>query len=116
MQGGKDASSPRYINTKLANLTRHIFSRADDVLLDYLNEEGLDIEPVWCVLSSERGRRLCCEVARWPRCSWLLSLAVMKPCKGSSETVVSCCRSLCCLGSRPCTCVPSAALELCDTP
>lgn len=49
MQGGKDASSPRYINTKLANLTRHIFNKADDVLLDYLNEEGLDIEPVWCI-------------------------------------------------------------------
>jgi DNA topoisomerase-2 len=47
MQGGKDASSPRYINTKLANLTRHIFNRADDCLLDYLNEEGLDIEPTW---------------------------------------------------------------------
>lgn len=52
MQGGKDASSPRYINTKLANLTRHIFNKADDCLLDYLNEEGLDIEPVWCASAS----------------------------------------------------------------
>lgn len=52
MQGGKDASSPRYINTKLANLTRHIFNKADDVLLDYLNEEGLDIEPVWCITAA----------------------------------------------------------------
>lgn len=46
--GGKDASSPRYIFTRLAPLARHVFNKADDCLLAYLNEEGLDIEPEWC--------------------------------------------------------------------
>lgn len=49
--GGKDASSPRYIFTRLAALARHVFNKADDCLLSYLNEEGLDIEPEWCVHS-----------------------------------------------------------------
>jgi DNA gyrase/topoisomerase IV, subunit A len=46
--GGKDASSPRYIFTRLAPLARHVFNKDDDCLLAYLNEEGLDIEPEWC--------------------------------------------------------------------
>ena len=45
--GGKDASSPRYIFTRLAPLARHVFNKDDDCLLAYLNEEGLDIEPEW---------------------------------------------------------------------
>ena len=48
MAGGKDASSPRYIFTRLAPLARHVFNKDDDCLLSYLNEEGLDIEPEWC--------------------------------------------------------------------
>jgi len=48
LQGGKDASSPRYIFTRLAAPTRHLFNEADDPLLHYLNEEGQDIEPLWC--------------------------------------------------------------------
>lgn len=48
LQGGKDASSPRYIFTRLAPLTRHLFHESDDALLKYLNEEGQDIEPEWC--------------------------------------------------------------------
>jgi DNA topoisomerase-2 len=47
LQGGKDASSARYIYTRLAPLTRHLFNEQDDVLLDYLNEEGQSIEPEW---------------------------------------------------------------------
>ena len=39
----------RYIYTRLNPLTRHIFSEADDPLLNYLNEEGQSIEPEWCV-------------------------------------------------------------------
>jgi DNA gyrase/topoisomerase IV, subunit A len=46
--GGKDASSARYIFTRLAPLARHVFNKDDDCLLAYLNEEGLDIEPEWC--------------------------------------------------------------------
>lgn len=47
LQGGKDAASPRYVFTRLANLTRHLFNEADDKLLKYLNEEGQSIEPEW---------------------------------------------------------------------
>jgi DNA topoisomerase-2 len=44
-QGGKDAASPRYIYTRLAALTRHLFNEQDDQLLSYLNEDGQKIEP-----------------------------------------------------------------------
>jgi hypothetical protein len=37
----------RYIYTRLAGLTRHVFNKADDKLLTYLNEEGQSIEPEW---------------------------------------------------------------------
>jgi DNA topoisomerase-2 len=47
LQGGKDSASPRYIFTRLAQLTRHMFHEADDALLSYLNEEGQSIEPEW---------------------------------------------------------------------
>uniref|UniRef100_A0A7S3VQX9 DNA topoisomerase 2 n=1 Tax=Dunaliella tertiolecta TaxID=3047 RepID=A0A7S3VQX9_DUNTE len=47
LQGGKDAASARYIYTRLAPLARHLFNEADDSLLNYLNEEGQSIEPVW---------------------------------------------------------------------
>ncbi|AQK73821.1 DNA topoisomerase 2 [Zea mays] len=46
-QGGKDAASPRYIFTKLSNITRSIFPKDDDILLNYLNEDGQSIEPTW---------------------------------------------------------------------
>jgi len=46
-QGGKDAASPRYIYTKLSHITRLIFSKDDDILLNYLNEDGQSIEPTW---------------------------------------------------------------------
>ncbi|CDJ33845.1 DNA topoisomerase II, putative [Eimeria mitis] len=44
-EGGKDASAPRYIFTKLAPYTRLVFPEADDPLLEYLYEEGQKIEP-----------------------------------------------------------------------
>ncbi|PNH12210.1 DNA topoisomerase 2 [Tetrabaena socialis] len=49
LQGGKDAASARYIYTRLGQLTRHMFNENDDVLLNYLNEEGQSIEPEWYV-------------------------------------------------------------------
>lgn len=49
LQGGKDAASARYIYTRLASLTRHLFNKDDDALLTYLNEEGQSIEPEWYV-------------------------------------------------------------------
>mmetsp|Transcript_34834 Transcript_34834/g.78540 ORF Transcript_34834/g.78540 Transcript_34834/m.78540 type:complete len:1274 (-) Transcript_34834:278-4099(-) len=47
LQGGKDSASPRYIYTRLAPETRAIFKEADDSVLDYLNEDGASIEPMW---------------------------------------------------------------------
>jgi len=47
--GGKDAASARYIYTKLSPLTRKLFRPADDKLVQYLNEEGVSIEPVWYI-------------------------------------------------------------------
>ncbi|EPS67102.1 hypothetical protein M569_07672 [Genlisea aurea] len=46
-QGGKDHASARYIYTQLSPATRYLFPKADDVLLDYLNEDGQSIEPIW---------------------------------------------------------------------
>lgn len=43
--GGKDAASPRYIFTRLEAITRTIFHPDDDELLNYLNDDGISIEP-----------------------------------------------------------------------
>lgn len=45
LAGGKDAASPRYIFTHLAPFTRYLFPEDDDVLLDYLEDDGQMIEP-----------------------------------------------------------------------
>ncbi|KAK0553943.1 DNA topoisomerase 2 [Tilletia horrida] len=45
--GGKDAASARYIFTNLLPITRAVFHRSDDALLNYLNDEGQSIEPEW---------------------------------------------------------------------
>ncbi|KAF2293580.1 hypothetical protein GH714_002987 [Hevea brasiliensis] len=47
--GGKDHASPRYIFTCLSPITRFLFPKDDDKLLDYLEEDGLSIEPTWYV-------------------------------------------------------------------
>ncbi|OWM78385.1 DNA topoisomerase 2 [Punica granatum] len=47
--GGKDHASPRYIYTRLSPITRFLFPKDDDNLLDYLNEDGVSIEPTWFV-------------------------------------------------------------------
>lgn len=47
LMGGKDAASPRYIFTKLEEITRLIFHPDDDDLLDYLEEDGQSIEPAY---------------------------------------------------------------------
>ncbi|KAH9774563.1 DNA topoisomerase 2 [Citrus sinensis] len=46
-QGGKDAASARYLFTRLSPITRFLFPKDDDKLLDYLNEDGQQIEPTW---------------------------------------------------------------------
>ncbi|CAO2834643.1 unnamed protein product [Amaranthus hypochondriacus] len=45
--GGKDAASARYIHTQLSELTRFLFPKEDDLLLTYLKEDNLSIEPIW---------------------------------------------------------------------
>jgi len=45
--GGKDASSPRYVNTMLSPLARALFPALDDALLEHNVEDGDRIEPVW---------------------------------------------------------------------
>ena len=49
IQGGEDASSPRYIYTLLSKLSRLIFKEEDNDILNYLNEDGLSIEPEYYI-------------------------------------------------------------------
>ena len=49
LMGGKDAASPRYVFTKLENITRCIFHPHDDALLNYLDDDGQSIEPSFYV-------------------------------------------------------------------
>ena len=44
-KGGKDAAAARYIFTTLSPLTRYIFHPDDDEVLDYLEDEGMRIQP-----------------------------------------------------------------------
>tara|TARA_B100000963_G_scaffold346874_1_gene352600 strand:- start:1295 stop:5023 length:3729 start_codon:yes stop_codon:yes gene_type:complete len=45
LQGGKDAAQSRYIFTKLNSLTRKMFNENDDVLCNFLDDDGQSIEP-----------------------------------------------------------------------
>lgn len=45
LQGGKDRGSPRYIYTNLLPITRKIFIKEDEPILNYLVEENQTIEP-----------------------------------------------------------------------
>jgi DNA topoisomerase-2 len=47
LQGGKDSASERYIFTQLNKITRCIFLAADDKILNYLNDDGFPVEPVF---------------------------------------------------------------------
>jgi DNA topoisomerase II len=49
MEGGKDSASGRYVHTYLDMLTRYIFKEEDDVLLNYLQDDGENIEPEFYV-------------------------------------------------------------------
>ena len=46
LQGGEDSASERYIYTRLSKLARTIFPAADDKILNYLNDDGTQVEPV----------------------------------------------------------------------
>lgn len=47
LQGGKDSASERYIFTQLNKITRTIFQVTDDNILEYLNDDGLLVEPIY---------------------------------------------------------------------
>lgn len=49
LNGGKDAASPRYIFTKMDMLTDLIFREEDDILLDYIVDDGDVVEPKFYV-------------------------------------------------------------------
>lgn len=44
--GGSDAASPRYIYAAMPEVTRLIFRKEDDAVLEYMEDDGLSIEPV----------------------------------------------------------------------
>ena len=47
LQGGKDSASERYIFTQLSDITRYIYPKDDDAILNYLNDDGLPVEPIF---------------------------------------------------------------------
>ena len=47
LQGGKDSASERYIFTNLNKITRMIFKKEDDLILNYLNDDGTLVEPIY---------------------------------------------------------------------
>ena len=49
IRGGQDASSPRYIFTRLEKIARAIFPEEDDSILKYLNDDGTPVEPQFYV-------------------------------------------------------------------
>jgi DNA topoisomerase-2 len=47
LQGGDDSASERYIFTQLSPVARYIFPEADDAILNYLDDDGTEVEPEW---------------------------------------------------------------------
>tara|TARA_B100000683_G_scaffold82348_2_gene81206 strand:- start:4064 stop:7420 length:3357 start_codon:yes stop_codon:yes gene_type:complete len=47
IMGGSDAASARYIHTQLSPITDIIYPKEDFPLLDYLDDDGLKVEPKW---------------------------------------------------------------------
>jgi DNA topoisomerase-2 len=47
IQGGNDSASERYIFTQLNKITRIIFPQMDDNILQYLNDDGNLVEPIF---------------------------------------------------------------------
>lgn len=45
----KDSAKPRYIFTKLERLTRYLFPKEDDDILEYLEDDGQKIEPKYYI-------------------------------------------------------------------
>jgi DNA topoisomerase-2 len=49
LQGGKDSADPRYISTRLENITEILYDSRDFSLLEYLDDDGEMIEPKWYI-------------------------------------------------------------------
>jgi DNA topoisomerase II len=49
IKGGKDSASPRYIFTRLEQITRMIYPEQDDYILKYLDDDGTQVEPIFYV-------------------------------------------------------------------
>ncbi len=49
LMGGRDSASARYIFTRLEKIARLVFHPDDDPLLDYLDDDGMKIEPMFYV-------------------------------------------------------------------
>jgi DNA topoisomerase-2 len=49
IMGGKDSASCRYIFTRLEPIVKQIFNQHDNVLLDYLDDDGMKIEPKYYI-------------------------------------------------------------------
>lgn len=49
LESGKDSASSRYINTKLADITKKLFPKEDYEVLKYLDDDGQSIEPEYYI-------------------------------------------------------------------
>jgi DNA topoisomerase-2 len=49
LQGGKDSASERYIFTQLNVLTRKLFPKEDDAILEFLSDDGFMVEPKYYI-------------------------------------------------------------------
>lgn len=49
INGGKDAGASRYIHTLLENITGYIYKKEDEIVLDYNDDDGMEIEPQYYV-------------------------------------------------------------------
>ena len=49
IKGGQDSASPRYIFTRLSDISSYIFRKEDNDVLDYLDDDGAPIEPKYYV-------------------------------------------------------------------
>ena len=49
VEGGSNAASPRYIYTYLSDITKVIYNKMDSPLLNYINDDGTMVEPIWFV-------------------------------------------------------------------
>ena len=49
IHGGRDAASERYIFTQLSKMTRLIYPDIDDNIVDYIDDDGQSVEPIYYV-------------------------------------------------------------------